>query len=58
VVDDWLNQCIQFLVNNDAASTSAPAGALYELVVRVYLEADMYTNYDELHLLPVNLEVS
>jgi hypothetical protein len=58
VVDDWVNQCIQFLVNNGTASASAPAGVLYELVVRVYLEADMYTNYDEMHLLPVNLEVS
>jgi hypothetical protein len=58
VVDDWVNQCFQFLVNNGTASASASAGVLYELVVRVYLEADIYTNYVEMHLLPVNLEVS
>lgn len=57
VCDDWLSQCIQFLTCTGAVNTSLSLGVVFEQVYKTYLDSDIYTNFDEMNLLPVNLEV-
>lgn len=54
---EWVDQCIQFLTTNGVVNTSTPLMNTVDLVMRAYLDFDIYITYEEENMLPDNLDV-
>jgi hypothetical protein len=56
-LDDWVHQCVAYVLSTGAVTVSSPAAAVCDAVMRIYLDTDIYISADELHMIPDNIEV-